>query len=113
MLGQRDTESHRGWELVMQSTPPRRPSGLPCFWPPTQTVKKGWNKKKCYFRVMNLEAVYERHQVEDGDPEPGRSARTLTQLTRDRGEDDRPGSAVGPSRYGALDYKFSKGLKNV
>lgn len=42
-------------------------------WPslapaPTQTVKKGWGKKKWYFRVMSLEAMYRRYQVEDREP---------------------------------------------
>lgn len=64
------TEGHSatGRLVAGDQEPPCRPSGLAWFQPLTQSIKKGWNKKKWCFRGMNLEAMNQRHQVEDGGP---------------------------------------------
>lgn len=46
-------------------------------WPglisaPAWTLKKRCNKKKWHFRVMTLEATYQRHQAEDVGPPDGK-----------------------------------------
>lgn len=74
---------------VSDGGPPCRLSGLAWFWPPTQTFKKEWNKKKRNCRMMNLEAIYQRYQVEDRGPRD-RKVSQLMQLTRREGK--KPGA---------------------